>query len=185
MGKEWIISDHLLNSLEKFVCCWYITGSNVSSINKLRYDLFCIKQGEIESHNLPPCKDCLKKHAQRANYQTSLWKTSLVNTAMLSSLGMGWKLGGQNEENELEIDWMDGQPAPKAVLDLLACNCSTSCKLNNCSCKKNGLKCTKMCKKKNCKNQARDNHLQELNINDESLENGEFPGFSENDFWGF
>jgi hypothetical protein len=72
---------------------------------------------------------------------------------MLSPLGMGWKLGGQNEENELEIDWMDGQPAPKAVLDLLACNCSTSCKLNNCSCKKNGLKCTKMCKKKNCKNQ--------------------------------
>ncbi len=31
---------------------------------ELRYHLFCAKIGEIESHQLPPCRDCFLQHAQ-------------------------------------------------------------------------------------------------------------------------
>ncbi len=49
---------------------------------------------------------------------------------------------------------MDGQPAPQAILDLLACNCSKKCVLLNCECLANGLKCTDMCRLPDCENQA-------------------------------
>ena len=49
---------------------------------------------------------------------------------------------------------MDGQPAPQAILDLLACNCTRMCQLPSCECMANGLKCTDMCKLPNCGNQA-------------------------------
>ena len=51
------------------------------------------------------------------------------------SCSNGWKL----EEQQLTIDWMDGTPAPKAVLTLLACKCTRSCKLPNCICLTNGM----------------------------------------------
>ena len=49
---------------------------------------------------------------------------------------------------------MDGQPAPQAVLDLLACNCTRKCSLPKCVCLSNGLKCTDMCRLQECENQA-------------------------------
>ena len=49
---------------------------------------------------------------------------------------------------------MDGQPAPQAILDLLACNCSKKCVLPNCECLANGLKCTDMRTLLDCENQA-------------------------------
>ena len=29
------------------------------TFHELRYHLFCAKKGEVKSHLLPPCKDCL------------------------------------------------------------------------------------------------------------------------------
>ena len=44
-----------------------------SDINALRYSLFCSKKREIESNQLPPCKDCLVKHTQRALFGEDVW----------------------------------------------------------------------------------------------------------------
>lgn len=44
---------------------------------------------------------------------------------------------GANEQ--LVVHWMDGQPAPQAILDLLACNCAKNCELQKCECMVNGL----------------------------------------------
>ena len=52
------------------------------------------------------------------------------------------------------FDWMDSKPAPDAVLELLPYRCSRSCKLPNCVCLVNGLKCTDMCNLKECNNQV-------------------------------
>ena len=49
---------------------------------------------------------------------------------------------------------MNGQPAPQAVLDLLACNCTRKCSLPKCVCLSNGLKCTDMCRLQDGENQA-------------------------------
>lgn len=54
------------------------------------------------------------------------------------------------------IDWMQGPPAPKAVLELMACMCARTCKLPDCSCLANKLKCTEMCKLQTCSNQWED-----------------------------
>ena len=54
----------------------------------------------------------------------------------------------------LVIDWMGALPAPKAVLELLSCQCSRSCMLPSCSCMANGLKCTDLCRLRDCKTGA-------------------------------
>ena len=71
---------------------------------------------------------------------------------------------------QLVVHWMDGQPAPEAVLDLLACNCTRKCSLPKCVCLSNGLKCTDMCRLQDCENQASIFELDEVEIDDEDIE---------------
>ena len=53
------------------------------------------------------------------------WRRSLqCSPSILDSVGLGWKMGSSaEEESSLTSDWMDGKPAPEAVLELLACKC--------------------------------------------------------------
>ena len=71
---------------------------------------------------------------------------------ILSPIGHGWKMEGHDDDSPLVINWMDGKPAPQALLDFLACTCRVECKLPHCACMKNGLKCTEMCTLSNCAN---------------------------------
>jgi hypothetical protein len=67
---------------------------------------------------------------------------------------------------------MDGQPAPEAVLDLLACHCPKKCVKPKCECMANGLKCTDMCRLPDCDNQTSISDNQESADEDEDeLEN--------------
>ena len=68
-----------------------------------------------------------------------------------------WKLKTTKDDiHKLAIDWMDGESAPKAVLDLIACKCTRDCKAPKCDYIISGLNCTDICLcfLKNCKNQA-------------------------------
>ncbi|CAM4733150.1 unnamed protein product [Leuciscus chuanchicus] len=96
LGQEWDLSPELSNKLEAFTCVLYAPKASTTMINKLRYHLFCAKKGEIESHQLPPCKNSLRQHT------------------------LGWKMETEEEGEQLVLHWMEGQPAPEAVLDLLA-----------------------------------------------------------------
>ena len=58
---------------------------------------------------------------------------------------------------QLAVDWMQGQPAPQAVLNLLACTCPKLCKLPKCVCMASGLKCTDMCKLSTFDNRSGEN----------------------------
>ncbi len=73
---------------------------------------------------------------------------------MPSPIGRGWEFARDGTNEQLIVDWMDGQPAPQAILDLLACNCPRNCELPKCECMVNGLKCTEMCRLLDCDNQA-------------------------------
>lgn len=155
LGQEWDLSLDLLDKLEAFTCVLYAPKASTTKINELRYHLFCAKKGEIESHQLPPCKDALTKHAQRANYQAGIWRRCLEKDPQVPSpVGRGWKIERGEEVEQLVVHWMEGQPAPDAVLDLLACNCAKKCALPKCTCMANGLRCTDMCKLADCDNQA-------------------------------
>ena len=77
LGVQWELSPELMDQLEVFTCRIYAPKAPTSKVNNLRYHLFCAKKGEIESHQLPPCRDCLVKHALRANYQAGIWRRCL------------------------------------------------------------------------------------------------------------
>ena len=117
LGKDFSVTDEQVKMIEKFVCCLY--GSpNSTDINDLRYAIFVGKKTTTESQNLPPCFNSLKLHIQRANYQAAIWVRSLEqNPNIPSPVGHGWSC----EEGDLIVNWMDCQPAPDSVLELLAC----------------------------------------------------------------
>ena len=164
LGQTWELPPDLFIDPEKFTCQLYSSGTN--NVNKARYNLFCSKNGQVESHQLPPCQDCLHKHTLRANYQAGIWRRSLEsNPAVPSPVGMGWKMEEATDMEELQFDWTEGRPAPEAVLELLACRCTRSCKLPNCVCLVNGLKCTDMCTLKDCDNQLVE-EMEVINIAD-------------------
>ena len=91
-------------------------------MNDVRCNLFFAKNGEIESYQLPPCKDCLRKHTLRVNYEACIWRRSLqCSPSILDPVGFGLEMGSSaKDESSLTIDWMDGKPAPEAVLERLA-----------------------------------------------------------------
>ena len=128
----------------------YVANSSTNEVNELRYQLFCNKRGEVESSQLPPCRDCLFMHVQRANYQAAIWKCSLqANAVVPSPTESGWT----DDDGRLDIHWMRSPPAPDVVLELLACKCVRSCEMPSCTCLSNGLTCTDMCRLQKCSNQ--------------------------------
>ena len=138
-----------MHFLSKFTCQMYVAATKTEDVNDLRYQLFCMKRGEVESSQLPPCRDCLIMHAQLANYQAAVWRRSLNPTAEIHNpIKHGWT----EEDGKLAILWMRSPPAPDAVLQLLTCKCVCSCKLSSCTCLANRLPCTDMCRLQTCSN---------------------------------
>ena len=154
LGQSWEVSEDLFDSIQRFTCLMYLSSTSTDKVNQLRYELFCVKRGEVESSQLPPCRDSLFMHVLRANYQAAIWRRGLQSQPIIPSPdGHGWRT---NSGNGLAIEWMRGSPAPSAVLELLSCRCSRRCKLPDCQCLSNGLKCTDMCKLQTCTNQKVD-----------------------------
>ena len=75
LGEKWQLPPNLFTRIEKFTCDLY--SSRATEVNATRYNLFCLKNGEIESFQLPLCKDSLEKHTLRANYKAGIWKRCL------------------------------------------------------------------------------------------------------------
>ena len=105
------------------------------------------KENLIRTNFHPVLIVCESTHF--GNYQAVIWKRSLQSCPQVPSpVGSGWCL----EDGKLTIDWMSGEPAPQAVLELLSCQCSRICKLPSCTCLTNGLKCTDLCRLQDCTN---------------------------------
>lgn len=165
LGKSWSVPPDVSRSLEEFTCRLYATQSDITDVNELRFQLFRLKKGNIDSGQLPPCKDTLQLHIVRSNYQTAIWRRSLENhPAIPSPLDCsGWVL---DEESRLQINWMTGSPAPDIVLEFLTCKCSRYCRLPYCECMANGLQCTSACKLQSCDN-MKDYEEDELQTDEE------------------
>ena len=151
LGADWQLTEEILKVLEEFTCRLYVIHSEICDVNEMRYEFFRVKDGNVESEQLPPCQDCLHLHAARANYQAAIWKRALQADPQISSPleCKGWSLG---DKGELVITWLTGAPAPDAVLELLSCKCKKSCKVPSCQCIMNGLPCTQACFLQECGN---------------------------------
>ena len=148
-GRQWSITEELYIQLEMFLCAMYRMKKGYQDVNQCRYVVFCSKKGQSESHQLPPCRDCLHHRCKRANYQ----KKALTHNQVPSPAGKGWALESDEGGQRLAIVWMSELLAPKAVIELLVCTCKRDCKSNTCKCILNGLKCSDLCRLADCSNQ--------------------------------
>ena len=62
---------------------------------------------------------------------------------------------------------MSGEPAPAVLFEFLSCSCPRSCKLPTCTCLTNGLKCTDMCRLRDCNNRAEEEEILDDECSDE------------------
>ncbi len=110
----------------------YAKATEIVWKHKDRFSCILLRMGTF--HTISNALSILGKRFQDA----ALWRRSLHPEPGPNPIGHGWKLDGER----LVIDWMDGQPAPEAVLDLLACTCTNKCTLPTCVCLSNHMRCT-------------------------------------------
>jgi hypothetical protein len=92
---------------------------------------------------LPPTENAAYYHSLRVHEQVLAWKNP-KNEAVDPKL-WAWLL----KDNKLWPIKMDIPPAPENILKFIRCNCKLSsrnpCGTNQCSCRKNDLKCVPAC----------------------------------------
>ena len=96
--------------------------STLSDTKHLLRDLVQ-SQERLTSYNvvdmslLPPCRESLKMHVRRANYQALIWKKANEATPSIPGPdGHGWNT---NNEGELEICWTNGNLMPQELADII------------------------------------------------------------------
>ena len=117
-------------------------------INEARYRLFCTKS--LSAFRLPPCRDALLLHCQRANYQAALWrKTSWNKIDAPSPSSHGWIIEG----SRICVKWTTLNKATPELMQSYFCKCKkSSCTTNQCSCFSKNVSCTDMYCCSPCKN---------------------------------
>ena len=148
LGKGPLSSTHLVDGklpaeirgVEKFVCQVYSPKCLSHKIPHLRWQLFSTKN--LEGEMLPTTQAALLPHLMRTNYICTHKKSYTTATPALSRLeDNGW---AYEESVFIPVKCLSC-PAPSAVIELVKCGCKKLCK-GNCSCAKNGLVCTPLCK---------------------------------------
>ena len=113
LGQSSEVSENILIMLEKFMC--YLYGKpKYTSTSKLWYNLVRQKylvKGQCPLSSLagfdisllPPCKEALKNHILRANYQSMIWKQAdNAQPDIPDPVGYGWV---QDTNGILSIEW--------------------------------------------------------------------------------
>ena len=82
------------------------------SINEVRYNIYCQRNGRISFAMLLPCLNVLKEHISRVSYQTLIWRKCLDNVMVLNQ---PWENGWCMNEGKLDVKWMTDNPAPDEI----------------------------------------------------------------------
>ena len=130
---------------------------------------FCAKKG-VESWQLTPCSDSLRKHGLRANYQGAIWRRCLENNPEVPSpVEHGWSRLDQDGDLQLSIDWFNVSIGPQAVLELLSCSCKRDCVTPSCQCVANNFPCTDLWRAKTRRMTLLNNRIPLMRIPTRSL----------------
>ena len=142
------LSDKTFNDIERFVSILYSGDKDVRDINEVRYNLF-VKNKSIEA--LPPTRDALQLHAERANFQCYVWKRA---TYPIQDLPDPTKSGWINDGNVLKPILMTIESVPECCHQLITCQCRHGCTLR-CGCANHNMPCILSCHcGGDCRNQA-------------------------------
>lgn len=132
--------ESLFSNVEPLVCHLY--GSPYNNVEDTRWFLFL---KEVVPEQMPPIKSALIQHILRAHYIGMIWKcAAMSHSPSMDPCDYGWMLDAESGQY---TPVMCSTPLyPPKLLELTKCNCKAGCKTNRCSCKKNNLCCTEMCK---------------------------------------
>lgn len=132
--------ETLLASVEPLVCHFY--GSPYNNVEDTRWFLF-LKEAVPEQ--MPPIKSAFMQHILRAHYIAMIWKCATIpNPPTIDPCDYGWMF--DNESGQYKPVMCATPLYPPKLQELTKCNCRTGCTTMRCSCKKNNLSCTEMCK---------------------------------------
>ena len=89
------------NMFAELGSCWEIEGDLIAKSEAFTSELYCPKSGTTDRNKL--------------RYRLSL--------DVLYPVGHGlYKKRSSNNEEELQINWMQGLPVPEAIVNLMSCN---------------------------------------------------------------
>ena len=96
-----------------------------------------------ESHKLPPTLGALKQHILRAHIQARIWgQASVANQHFLDPLQFGFY---KDSDGQIKPTTTEMLPAPKAIIEMVRCQCKGTCSSSKCSCRSKDLTCTDLC----------------------------------------
>ena len=133
-----VTEDFLESTLARFVCTAYCPkGLHISSIPDLRWHLFC--KYMAESEKLPPTMGAFKQHILRTHVEARVWgQAAHLKQVPSDALQNGYHK--YHDDGQLNPTTTDVPPAPKAIIEMVRCQCK-----GNCTCKSNNLPCTDLC----------------------------------------
>jgi hypothetical protein len=139
------IKEDVAKAGEQALVCIY-NGKPDESLDSLRHKQFCEKVAtstmHIKPHTLPPTSAAAQHHSYRVYWQVQEWRGDGFN---LNPNDWGWKV----HEGLMVPVMTDMEPAPKALLEIIRCNCKEGCATLRCTCRKHGIDCSAACG--NCK----------------------------------
>ena len=81
-----------------------------------RRSTFLSSNKGVDMSLLPPCKDCLRNHLRRVNYQSLIWhKARYAKPSYPPADEHGW----QHTDGNLQFKWTDGLLMPQELVDVL------------------------------------------------------------------
>ena len=113
----------------------------VNTIADLRWLLFSKYSCEVSK--LPPTLSTLKYRIYRTYYAALILKKC---TSSIQNLPRPCGFGWESDNGNLVPIMIGDLPAPTDFIELIMCSCKTGCSSGRCTCKKNNLSCTEMCK---------------------------------------
>ena len=138
-----------LEALEKFVVKLYASSDSAcETLADLRWFLF--SRYQLDAEKLPPTFEAFKYKVFRSHFINFVWRRCHLPFQNLPCPeNYGWDV---DIEGSYDPIMTQNLPAPIAIIEMSSCSCKTGCSTNRCSCRKNGLVCTDLCKCKECQN---------------------------------
>ena len=136
------VNEEQQKCLAKFVCAAYCPkGIQIRNLSELRWHMFC--KYMAESNKLPPTEGALKQHIDRVHVLSRVWgQASIAQQVFLDPLKNGYFM---DDKGQLKPTTTDVLPAPKAILEMVNCNCKGDCLTKKCACRSESLPCTDIC----------------------------------------
>ena len=145
-------NNSLLDALEHFVAQLYCQNKIPRTVTNLsEHRWYMISKRQTESIPSPLTRETLRQKALRSHQTTVVWKKSHVpHQNLRNPEDYGWKWLISPSWYEVVAALLP--PAPESIIHLTMSGCKAECKTQRCKCKKNGLKCSEMCKCQDCEN---------------------------------